>query len=182
MTYAEQMQAAPNPKDALLVIAAALDEIRLLVEHREQSTEDWFNESWVATDERAAEIIAHHTAKITEDGDTTTVEIPPPSDEKFARRLMFAQQSLKLDEQLPDRSLDEMSWAATYAKGGPTWLYLGNRDLVMSYPPYIRQALVQDLEEDSPQQAHEMSRDILKEDCETGPGGTGMHVASGDLG
>src|SRR5437763_1578054 len=60
------------------------------------------------------------------------------------------------------------------AEGGPLWLYLGNRELVMSYPDHTRRMMVQDVELDSPTDAQEMARDVLKEACAEGPNSVGM--------
>lgn len=72
---------------------------------------------------------------------------------------MFEEQQLHLIDYLGDTE----DWTEVYAKGGPMWLYIGNPELVKSLPDSTRRALVADLEEDSPQQAREMARDILKE-------------------
>lgn len=49
-----------------------------------------------------------------------------------------------------------------YMKGGPLWLYYGNRDYVMGLSYEVKVAMIQDVEITSPQEAQEMSRDLLK--------------------
>lgn len=61
-----------------------------------------------------------------------------------------------------DPPLGDTEAADAYAKGGPMWLYLYDRDAVMSMPVDWRRQFVQDVEFDSPAQAHELARDILK--------------------
>lgn len=94
-----------------------------------------------------------------EESDSVTVSLKTPSAEKYERRHNFAE-AMKLEEMIPlpaDEAYD------AYAKGGPLWLYLGNRPVVMSLPYEWRQRMVMDVEEDSPRAAQEMARDILKD-------------------
>jgi hypothetical protein len=50
-----------------------------------------------------------------------------------------------------------------YVKGGPLWLHTYDRDFVVGLPRHIRVAMVQDLETHSLEDAHLLSRDILKD-------------------
>ena len=63
-----------------------------------------------------------------------------------------------------------------YAKGGPMWLYLGDRDAIMAMPYEWRLEMVNDIEQDSPRQAQEVARDILKN---TGAGSSDEAKARG---
>jgi hypothetical protein len=162
MTFIEDVQRAKSPREALLNLAAGLD---ILVERidRLERTSSW--DEWGADEEGIFVPLpepAQRAPVIAADGDTTDVNLPPPSAEKLAARRMFEKQSLHLVDYLGTGE----DWTEVYAKGGPVWLYVGNRELVMSLPHSVRQALVADLEEDAPQQAKEMARDVLKESCD----------------
>lgn len=165
MTFIEDVQRAKSPREAMLNLAAGLDIIVERLDHLEiqNNWDSWgdYNEAPItAADIAAIDVRRAQAPAITEQDGETTVDIPPTSPEKQAARRMFADQQLGLTEYLKDPSQD---WNEVYAKGGPQWLYIGNRELVMSLPFSTRRAMVADLEEDSPQQAHEMARDILKE-------------------
>jgi hypothetical protein len=88
-----------------------------------------------------------------------TVELPVVSPERQDVRRQWAADR-KLAEFIP---LDPADAADQYAKGGPMWLYLGNRDAVMQMPFNYRQELVAELMLDSPAEAQEVGRDILKQ-------------------
>lgn len=98
------------------------------------------------------------------DGVRTQIEggdvvLPPASPERQAAREVFAE-TIKLWEFLPTLTDDEAVDA--FMKGGARWLYYGNRDAVMAMPIDARQFLVNDIMVDSPAEAHEVGRDILK--------------------
>lgn len=59
--------------------------------------------------------------------------------------------------------LDHQTAVEAFVKGGPAWLYVYDRDFVISMPTNWKQALVADVEQDSPREAAEMARDILKD-------------------
>lgn len=88
-----------------------------------------------------------------------TVDVKPVSVERHNERLHFAIETLNLNTELGT----EDDWCLTYAKGGPAWLYAHRRDLVVQYSEAVKQQMVSDLEQDDPQAAHEMARDILKQ-------------------
>lgn len=107
---------------------------------------------------RAPDPVDHGNRVQIEQGDgEATVKLPPVSPERYMRRLAWAKQAL-LNEGLGG---DE-DWEEVYAKGGPMWLYLGNRDYVLGLPQHLRAEMVADVEQDSPTDAHELSADILK--------------------
>jgi hypothetical protein len=185
MNTEAQVRSAKSPQEAMIVIAKALDRIEFL-SSRDTQWVAWDNEPTIRDGDSVAlrsawlghvggeEVVAEHERRtqITATEDDTDVVIPAPSDEKKERRRQFERQNLKLSEFLGDSE----DWSEAYAKGGPMWLYLGNRELVMSMPDGVRTALVQDVIEDSPQDAHEMGRDILKQPCEDGPGSVAMRA------
>jgi hypothetical protein len=98
------------------------------------------------------------------EGQRATVEgddlvVPPATPERMEARRNWAR-NLKLWEFI---SLDTDDSVQMFAKGGPIWLYEGNRDAVMAMPFVARQWLVDDIAKDSPAAAIEISRDILKQ-------------------
>lgn len=159
MTTEEAVRAAKTPQEAMLALARALDD--LAADRAARVDSGWGEWGYppddVIDDGSAATIIQH--------GDTAEVELKPPDPARYSDRLSFAEHVLKLDEALGD---DE-DWAHAYALGGPMWLYLGNRELVMSYPEFTKQAMIEDVSLDSARDAHEMARDILKHPTEEGP-------------
>ncbi len=93
---------------------------------------------------------------------TILVDIPPASFEKRAERLAFACDHY-LHRFLSTKTLTEDEFAGAYSKGGPMWLYLGDREAIMAMPISYRHTMIADIEEDSPIQAQEVARDILKD-------------------
>jgi hypothetical protein len=148
----------------MLALAVALDRI----EAQSQAVDEWG--AWPDDDKQDPVTVRRRAMEIEQTGeDTAEVRLRAPSEEKKQQRRLFEQQTLKLKEALGDGE----DWTEAYAAGGPLWLYIGNRDLVMSYPEPARAAMVQDVLEDSPADAAEMGRDVLKAGFdETGPGRT----------
>lgn len=93
------------------------------------------------------------------------------SNERYEARVKLATQALMLqDDYMPE----------TYGRKGPAWLYAYDRDMVMQLPVGIKRVLIEDLEQDDPQAAQEMSRDILKS---TGSGmAGGVMLGEGNVG
>jgi hypothetical protein len=169
MTTEQQVREARSPQEAMLAIAAALDRIEDALTQAPAEPDPWGG--WQPEAVRGE----LRTQVNVEDG-VAEVTLPPVSEAKQNRRVEFARQNLHLGD-LGDVVVMELA----YAKGGPMWLYLGNRQHVMELPPSVKRAMIEDVEEDSPADAHEMARDILKAPCETDLGG-GMRVAEGDVG
>ena len=96
--------------------------------------------------------------RIASNGAIGEVDIPPVAPERREARRVFAHQ-VRLWDYVP---MDADVAADTFAKGGPMWLYLANRDAVMQLPFAARQWLVEDIALDSQAQAQEVGRDILK--------------------
>lgn len=123
----------------------------------------------------ASEVADGTYVEADEDG---IVDLPPPSPEKFSRRFHWALEN-KLGSQF--LGLDEDTLAAeAYAKGGPMWLYLGNRAAVMQMPPEWRRGMVYDVQEDSPRQAQEFARDVLKDTDADGARSVTLAAIDGD--
>ncbi len=102
-------------------------------------------------------------AKIELEGETAIVELPKVTPEKEDARRQFANDALGLATEFGDEALE------AYAKAGPLWLYYGNRDFVMGLSSDYKQIMVNDVEEQSPTEAQEMGRDILKDMDPGGP-------------
>lgn len=169
----EQVRAARNPQEAMLILARGIDAVLEALVNQPVMIDD----GWGAWSE--APSTGAHT-EITGDAEHTEVVVPATSAEKMEQRRHFEEHTLKLAEYFPDE--DGTDWNEAYAKGGPRWLYYGNRELVMSYPDQVRAAMVEDVLEDSPQEAEEIGRDLLKFSGETGPGHVAMKMAEGDVG
>lgn len=88
------------------------------------------------------------------------VELPPPTPELAARRAKWAI-DVRLGDML-DPPMDLDAAARAYAKGGPMWLYLGDREAMLGMPDQWLRMFVADVHEQSPRQAQELARDILK--------------------
>ena len=87
-----------------------------------------------------------------------TVDLPVPTLQQQLDRADWAEQR-KLWDFIP---LDEDETVKAFARGGPMWLYLGNRDAVMAMPVEWRRELVEMVAEDSIAQSQEVGADILK--------------------
>lgn len=90
-------------------------------------------------------------------GDKEIEVVLPPVDEKRVTYRRQQAEQMGLEDNFPGIDATE-----AYVKGGPLWLYHGNRDFVMGLPEEMRKLMVQDVEIDSPQEAHEMAHDLLK--------------------
>lgn len=156
MTVEAQVRAAKNPQEALLAVARGIDEVLARLEQTRpadgwgeweepaESREDW--------NRRRAFEVEH-----SEDLEKSLVTLPSVSEEKKAKRRALAE-AMALDTEFPGIEAVE-----TYAKGGPVWLYTGNRDFVMGLPDHMRAEMVRDVLEDDPETAHDMGKDILKQ-------------------
>lgn len=109
---------------------------------------------------------AHSNIVADSDGDAM-VDLPPVSPEKEATRRQFAAQQLKLVEYYGEE--EGAAYVDSYVKAGPLLLYYSDRDFILSLGDDIKRALVADVEEQSPKEAQEMARDILKDMDAQGP-------------
>lgn len=78
----------------------------------------------------------------------------------------------------PELALAPVEAVDAYVKGGPLWLHAYDRDFVVGLPEHLRRALVQDLEQYAPNDAHLLARDILKD--ASADGLRGIHLGSRD--
>lgn len=155
MSIEEQVREAPSPQAALIVIAQALDTLLYLNQHaaEQQAAADaaW---GWDAPPQTARALLS-----ITEHENEVTVDIAPVTDPIRLEQRRALAHAMDLDTNLPnvENAID------VYEKGGPLWLYTGNREFVMSLPYEMRRMMVQDVEQDNVTTAHEMGRDLLKD-------------------
>jgi hypothetical protein len=91
--------------------------------------------------------------RATSDGEH--VDLPPVSDEQREARRRLAFQ-IGLENDFGVEGID------TYVKGGPLWLYYGNRDYVLGLSKDVQTAMVEDVMQTSPAEAVEMGRDLFK--------------------
>jgi hypothetical protein len=88
------------------------------------------------------------------------VTVPPASEERQNTRRAWALQRNLGSAFL---GMDDEEAADAFAKGGPVWLYYGNRPAIMQMPDDWKRALVIDVEQDSPRLAQSLGRDVLKD-------------------
>lgn len=92
--------------------------------------------------------------------EANVVHLPTADPERQAYRRKWAIQH-ELGPQFLAMDLTEA--ADAFAKGGPLWLYYGNRPALVSMPADWKRAFVHDVEKDSVREAQAMGRDILKD-------------------
>lgn len=108
-----------------------------------------------------ADPTGEQTHQIMDDAGNVVVETPAVSEEKEDAREEFARKVLKLVEVYGEEQGTE--YIKSYRKAGPLLLYYSDRDFVLGLPDEVRAAMVVDVAEQSPKEAHEMGRDILKD-------------------
>lgn len=99
--------------------------------------------------------------RLTTDGDL--VGLPAADEKRKAARRFWALSHSLHTYQSTGNALTEHEMADAFAKGGPMWLYLYDRDGVMRMADTARRDLIADLEHDSPAEAQQVARDILKD-------------------
>jgi len=146
----------PDASDELRAVLAALEtetdpeERDALEARRRLLTDDGSNqELGLAEGKRAV---------VESDEDGAAVSLPTPSKRQVERRMLFTEKVLK--ETHPEYY---EAYRESFLRGGPRILYYGDRDFVMQLPDEWRRVFVEDVEEDSPAEAHEIARDILKD-------------------
>lgn len=107
-----------------------------------------------------------HTEIAADESGDATVNVPTVNPGKEAMRKEFATEVLKLTEVYGDKG---EQYIESYAKAGPLLLYYADRDFILGLTDDIKRAMVSDVEEQSPKEAHEMARDILKDLDAGGP-------------
>lgn len=181
MSVVGDVRRSRSPKDALIVIAEAVDELTRRLDELERGNDwdaplEWEDEPPEAAPPSELDIEEKHQRALEamNNTDARDIVIPPPSEEKMAQRRMFAKQQLRLNQVLPPDE-DGTDWDEVYVKGGPLWLYNADRGVVMQYDDAVRRRMVADVEEDDPKAAYQMALDVLKQpagepDLENGSG------------
>jgi hypothetical protein len=165
MTTVEAVKQCSTPREALLLLAAAIDELKAAGDPWSEPL-TWEQMSGEPPKDNRAHIV---------NGD---VVVKPVSPERQLERADFFVRA-RLDGYVP--MLDADTAREAYVKGGPRWLYYTNRDCIMQMPFELRQALVADVLIDSPSEADEIGRDILKYD-ESMPQAAQVEALRRDLG
>ena len=96
------------------------------------------------------------------------IDWSPLSQKHHDARYEFAKRVLQLDVALgPLPDGEDGDWFEDYAKVGPMWMYIPNRDLVIQYPENVRAQMVADLELYDKRVAYEFAYDVLKKPMST---------------
>lgn len=168
-TYAERVASAPDIKAALSALAEGLDELLGSVQAPQPA------DSWAWSDAviggvapaspspatASTPAVAGPLPVTTETEDTVTVDLPPASPELQAARREYAARLQLALFQSPPVTLSEEEFIHAYAVGGPLWFYYGDREGVLGLPIEVRRAMVNEVEQLSPQLAAEVARDLL---------------------
>jgi hypothetical protein len=114
----------------------------------------------------------HRTAVQIEPGkDGITVTVPKPTKQQL---FMRNGNGKRVIANLP--GIDHKVALTAYVEGGPLWLHAYNRDHVVGLPADLRQQFIKDVAMTAPEEAQQLSADILKV---TGEAQTNWAVASG---
>lgn len=89
-------------------------------------------------------------------GPDGVVDLPPATPKQLAARDMIIEQT-DMEEQYGSEIV------SSFRKGGPLLMYYTDREWVMQLPDAIKPIMVADIEVNSPAEAHEIGRDILKD-------------------
>jgi hypothetical protein len=94
------------------------------------------------------------------------IDWSPKSPAHHDLRYDFAKRVLQLDVALGPHP-EGGDWAEDYAKAGPMWMYIPNRDLVIQYDENARASMIADLELYDKRVAYEFAYDVLKKPMST---------------
>lgn len=162
MTLLEQVQQAKTPRAAIMLLAQAIDELLA-------QPDEWDEWAELEKESAPAEPTASNSIQVKQGDGQAEVVLPTPSVEKQLKRATFADQQIKLGEyaknanEWPDEPEGGLeSWTDVYSIAGPYWLYTVDREFVMSLNRTARTAMIEDIEEDDPETARIVARDILK--------------------
>jgi hypothetical protein len=154
----ETVRAAKSPIEGLILLAREVDKLRdeiaQVAELEAKPADPW--SAWGDPD--SGQPVPPMGVELAIGEEHTTITFPQASDAKLATRANFAAKFSENQDFMAKDVFEE-----TYAKGGPLWLWYGNRDYLMTLPEDWRQAMVADVAEDcDPELAHKFSRDVLK--------------------
>lgn len=153
MSLEEDIKQCSTPTEALLMLARAIDDLRAAT----WEPQDPWSQPLDWGDTPPADL--GPAMEVQSGDDWSEITIRPVSDEKQEKRELFAQEVLMLENL--DGIDDEEAYAA-YAKGGPLWLHVFDREYVMGLSIQARMGMVADVLEEDREAAHLLSRDILK--------------------
>jgi len=162
MSVVDQVKAAANPQEAMLAIAAALDE--LLSRQPTPPANDGWGE-WGAVDEPAPLELVR--AEYSEDGGTTTTFTVTSDPNKKIKRAEFADAFIRPTFGRAD--LESGEWhpneevVDAFINVGPLWLYAYNRDFVVGLSQDAKVQLIEDVFEDNKEEGAAFGRDIMKD-------------------
>lgn len=162
MSVVDQVMAAKKPQDAMLAIAAALDELL----SREVAPVDGWGE-WGSSAEAVEERATIIESVYSEEGGTLTEFKATHDETKIAKRQRFADDVLS--QSFGRAGLEDGVWTPdstimeAYVNAGPMWLYAYDRDFVMQLPQEMKVMLIEDVFEDDPEEGRGFGRDILKD-------------------
>lgn len=161
MSVVDQVKAAKNPQEAMLVIAAALDE--LLSRQPTPPANDGWGE-WGEPEPAALELVR---AEYSDDGGTTTTFTITGDAHKKVKRAEFAEAFIRPAFGRAD--LESGEWhpneevVDAFVNAGPLWLYAYDRDYVMSLSQDAKVQLIEDVFEDNKEEGAAFGRDVMKD-------------------
>jgi hypothetical protein len=169
VSVTEKVKTAPTPRAALLVLAEAIDKLEARLD-AQQAADPWDDTAWSTEDDGFVNSGPVMEADISEDG-SGEVNFKVASEEKQADREKFAREVLKLDQYYHNEASDipGEDLIHAYKVAGPMWLYVSDRDCVMSYDENVRRHMAEDVLEDDPVAAFDFAKDVLKDASSEGP-------------
>jgi hypothetical protein len=163
----EKVAEAENQREALLLIAGALDMIYdAVITAPPVRGEDTWSSGWIGTDPPLAPVVAMHR-------EGNDYVIPPAPVQVRDARVIWANAFIPAlaaptgDELAPGNTdVDVDALMDAYVKGGPEWLTAYDSEFVMGLPADARQSMALDYEQRGlTQEAREFSVAYLKGDA-----------------
>lgn len=157
MSFLEKVAEAPNQREALLLIAGALDMIYEAIHDQpvaERSADGWGDSGgWNSETGRGVDRFGEEAKVVAMHREGNDYVIPPPSDDLRLARAQFSENYL----------INDVTVADAYVKGGPEWLTAYDSDFVMTLPADAKQGMAIDYESRGlTQEALEFSVAFLK--------------------
>lgn len=164
MSYLEKIQQAENPKAGMAILAEGIDEILTKLNDLPQTSTNSSDDSWSDWS---------GIGDVEQDSDgNTTINFNEVDEETEMERRRFAIETLDFPNNYP---ADWKAYVDGYAKGGPMYLYLSDRDFVMGLPIGVKNMMLTDVNKFNPEQARQMAADILKD---ASPGDMDQYLSS----
>lgn len=95
------------------------------------------------------------------EGDDVIMPSPTPEQKKLRKAIL---ENLAFENLDPQHGLSKEAADAAYVEGGPFWLWLFDREYMVQMPSHVKQIMVNDILRVDPETAHELGRDILKDE------------------